>query len=198
MATPPEINASGKKILRGVTPLPPRMVLAAPKVDYRSGGVDADVSFEVSGLEALAINLRSMPKFARDAAGIEMSDIAHEIIDLARDEFVPKKTWALHDSGDADEYLPDTVNNPEITEIKMWFGAPLSEKAKTESGLAIAAGDIAGVKDPSEYAWIQHEDFNLHHPNGGMAKYLEIPFDLYKDSVPQRIGEAIAKSWGGT
>lgn len=31
------------------------------------------------------------------------------------------------------------------------------------------------------YAWIQHEDMTLKHPNGGQAKYLEEPYRKNKD-----------------
>lgn len=43
------------------------------------------------------------------------------------------------------------------------------------------------------YAWIQHEDLTLRHPNGGQAKYLEFPYRSNKQLLMSIIKEATKK-----
>lgn len=43
------------------------------------------------------------------------------------------------------------------------------------------------------YAWIQHEDLELRHPNGGQAKYLEYPYRSNKQLLMDIIKESTKK-----
>lgn len=175
---------------------PAKLVIQQPKVDYQSGGEGADLFMSISGIDALVATLRAMPQVAKDAAGFEMADIAHEIIEDAKANYVPWETGELRDSGNADEYTPNS--GAEITEIKMWFGQSRSESANAAIQAAILVGDLSGApRDPSEYAEIQHEDMLFKHPRGGGPKYLEIPFNKVLNTIVPRIASKIFESWGG-
>ena len=190
-------------------PLPPKLVVQPPKVDFDSGGASADVSFACSGLQSLSETLLSLGKVYRDAAGYKMADIAHEIIEDAKDNYVPYETGALHDSGDADEYDPAT--SPDITEIAMWFGAPGSQiesspGARTTLEVTVKRRmteneGLTQTKDPSLYALEQHENMIYkHHPPPDQTgpKYLERPFNARAPRMAEEIAESVGIAFGGS
>lgn len=186
-----------------------KLKVEPPKVDFQSGGEGAEVFFQVKGLEQLAATLRSMPKIARRTAGVEMANIAHEVIADARDNYVPYKSGALHDSGDADEYSESM--DSEITQIAMWFGGPLSatqghggEAAVTFEGERFTATgkgvstDKKKIVDAAEYAFQQHEYMHKSYTKLGTGpKYLELPLMKIIDTIGPRIANAVGLSWGG-
>lgn len=174
-------------------PLPraPKPNFVPPKVDWQSGGEGSDVFYSMSGMEALQANLDALPQACQDAAGVEMQKIAMEIIEEARDTYVPYKFGALRDSAGYDDYKPG--EGIKATEIGMWFGAPGSSSTPGE---AIAVHENLTVKDPSMYAEDQHENLSYEHPIVGpvtapAAKYLETPFTLKQPDVAERIARAI-------
>ena len=186
--------STAKKVFRAGN-IPAKLVIIPPKIDFQSGGEGADLFMSVKGLDALAATLRSMPQVAKDAAGFEMADIAHEVIDDADANYVPWETRALLESGNADEYVAGS--GAEITQIAMWYGQTISESAKEAIGRAIIAGDISGKpRDPSQYAEIQHEDMSFNHPRGGGPKYLEIPLNKIVGTIGPRIASKVAEAWG--
>jgi hypothetical protein len=118
-----------------------------------------------------------------DAAGAELSIIAHEIIEDAKENYVPFRTGVLKDSGDSDEYIPN--RGIELTQIAMWFGGVVGPEALEH-----------GVRSAQEYALVQHEDLTFHHEFGG-PKYLERPYDQAVGKVPDRLAQAVSNALGG-
>jgi hypothetical protein len=174
-------------------PLPraPKPNFVPPKIDWQSGGEGSEVFYSMSGMEALQANLDTLPIACQDAAGVEMQKIAMEIIEEARDTYVPYKYGALRDSAGYDEY--EVGKGIKVTEIGMWFGAP---GGGSPAGEAIAIHENLTVKDPSLYAEDQHSNTSYNHPIVGpvtapSAKYLEIPFTLKQPEVAERIARAI-------
>lgn len=194
---------TGKKVLTAA-PLKPK--LQAPTVDFVSGSEGAEVYYFMEGMESLIANISVLPKYYRDAAGYEMANIAADIIQDARDNYVPYRDGALRDSGASDEYNPSA--NVTIAEIGMWFagGPPLGMGS---SGRKVGHGSEAGrvaqegmhVIDPRDYALEQHENPAFVHPVLGPVshpqwKYLETPFNKMVPNVLPRISKAIEDAGG--
>lgn len=180
--------------------LPPRTISQPVKVEFVTGGQDAGVSIQPSALSGIADLISAMPKAAQDAAGYEVSAILGEVIEDARENYVPYKDGYLRDSAGWDEYNPNSTAT--ITRLGAWFGAPASEaqlgkatRAFFEEGLNIAR--------PERYAFEQHENLSYDHPNLGVvtnpqAKYLERPFLAAEPSIVPRIANAVSAVWGGS
>lgn len=148
-----------------------------PTVDFVSGSNGAEV-LRVTGAQALRDNILLLPVAAREAAAREMAVIAAEVIEDAKENYVPVDTGDLRDSGDSDDYVPDSTE--EVTIVAMWFGGE------------VTAEELAhGKKDVREYALEQHENMEYRHSVGG-PKYLERPFVKIIDTVGPRIANAIA------
>lgn len=194
------------------TPLPP--VVLPTKLDFVSGGRDADVSFEVEGMDLLVEFLLNAGPNVRQAVGYEMADIAHEIIEWSGAVFVPKDTMALYDSRDADEYDPKL--DVDITQIGMWYAAPGS--IKDPGGMHVVATDAKGnkgtyrqsvghgggmvLKRPEVYALDQHENMSYDHSpehgkGGGGPKYLERPLNAKLPEIMPRLSGIAARVIGG-
>ena len=167
--------------------------------DFTSGGEGAGVAVYATGLQALVETLRSMPRIAQVAAGYRMQQIAEEIIEDARANYVPYRDGYLRDSAGWDTFKPTT--NADVTKIGMWFGAPMSGIQMRQTATALLQ---LGVKTPrpDKYAWDQHETISYIHPNLGVvtnpqAKYLERPFLKREPSFLAEIADAVSKEWGG-
>lgn len=184
-------------------PLPsllPKIAIKPPTVDFVSGGEGAGVSFSATGFKALEEYLLEAPKYIRDAAGFEMASIAADVITDAKTNYVPYKNGHLQESGDSDEYQPGSMMAGGISQIKMWFGAPLSG-GQSAQALVIEIHEGVSTPDPSRYAWIQHE-INFEHPIVGpvtnpQMKYLERPFIAAEPTILARIAAAIEAATGG-
>jgi hypothetical protein len=210
MALPPRlVKASGeRKIATSLIPPPPPQQMRT-KTDYKSGGADADVQFEVKGLDYLDQLLRWMPKAERSIAGQEMANVLAEILADSKETYVPRDTMALYDSGAHDEYDPS--KDLDITQLAIWYAAPGYANESADSHF-VTATDIHGkvlgtyrqstghgggmvLKKPEQYALEQHENLDYEHPFGS-AKYLEIPFNKVAPNVPARIADAISEYLG--
>lgn len=178
-------------------PAPPKLVIKPPTVDIKSGGMGSDVFFEVTGSKSLQETLRQLSGVARDAAGMELAQIGHEVILSAKETYVPERFGRLRDSGDSDEYNP--LSGVDITTIAIWFGAPpsgLGGGAAISSAVAAQAG-LSEEADPSVYALAQHETLYQNYTKAGTGpKYLETPFMLAQPTVGPRIARAVAEAWG--
>lgn len=179
--------------------LPPLPRPGAPppvaKPPFSSGGSGADVSYSISGSDEIISTLKKVPKWYVDAAGYEMAEIAHEVIQDAKDHYVPFKFGPLKDSGGADEYKPNgSMKVPEITEIRMWFGAPVAASASLEGKrLSFNEGGLS-VQDASAYALEQHENLTFKHnppPDMTGPKYLERPLLAKFDQIEERLAKAM-------
>jgi hypothetical protein len=175
-----------------------------PPPAWVSGGATADVYYdtqgafyEMRGMDALQQNIALLPEACQDAAGCEMANIAAEVIQDAKDNYVPVKFGNLKDSGRSDEYEPGRGMG--ITEIGMWFGGP-PDVGSGGAGVSTAAATQAGLSataDPALYALVQHEFLGYHHTIGG-AKYLEKPLLAMLPKILPRIARAIAEIQGVT
>lgn len=176
-------------------PLAPKVVVPPPTIDFVSGGEGAGVSLTVTGLGSLEQLLLSAPKATRVAAGVEMANILADVITLARDgNYIPFDTGALFDSGMSDEYDPAT--DADISELAAWFGAAMSPAQREKAARALQ-NEGASTKDPSLYAWDQHENMGYDHHGIGGPKFLEIPFTIIEPTIIPRIVEAIGVVFGG-
>jgi hypothetical protein len=133
-----------------------------------------------------------------------MANIAAEIIEDAKENYVPYKYGALYDSGRSDEYDPN--KRLDITQIGMWFGGASdigmgSSSRKVGHAKGSAEASVAGAQsghiiDPSVYALEQHENLSFRHPVVGpvsnpQAKYLERPLLKATPTVIPRLKQAI-------
>ncbi len=185
-------------------PLPPKVKPVPVQIDYTSPGGVAEVGVQVKGLAALEANLRQMGSVAMDAAGYEMANIAAEVIEVAKDRYVPIDIGNLRDSGRSDEYQPNRGQT--ITTIRMWFGGTEDELTVNE----MEAADITGrkayfgsakrirykINPANRYALEQHENMSYDHHGVGGPKYLEIPFNNIIHTIQPRIASAVAEAIG--
>lgn len=185
-------------------PAAPKIKLEPPKVDFVSGSEGAEVFYKLEGMASLIANIGELAPFYQDCAGYEMADIAAEIIQRAKDEFVPYRDGPLRDSGMSDEYQPG--RGIQITEIAMWFAGPGAVLGMGSSGRQVGKSTLhaevaqAGlhVTDPTVYALEQHENLSFVHPVLGpvtspQAKYLERPYMEMMPNILPRIAGRIAR-----
>jgi hypothetical protein len=211
MAGPKLIKRGGERVeARNIAQAPSPIVQPPIKLDFKSGGADADVSFSFTGMDDLATLLLSAPGAVRQACGYEMADIAHEVIALSKDEYVPRDTMALYDSANADEYDPRT--DAGITQIGMWYAAPGYASMSSDTNFVTATdkeGKVIGtyrqstghgggmvLKQPEKYALEQHENMEYDHHGIGGPKYLERPFMLKQPEVFPRLAAVYAQTLG--
>lgn len=129
----------------------------------------AVAGFDITISKKMKKALKEMPEIATKAIESALYQEAEKIMTDSKENYVPVDTSNLKQSGTV---LPPENKNGVIT-VEMGFG-----------GLA------------EDYALIQHENLEFKHPNGGQAKYLEVPF---KKSVSAagfkiRIGQKVAKA----
>jgi hypothetical protein len=163
-------------------PAPRKPAFVPPTVDFISGSEGADVYFSVSGIKSLSKNLMELSGASMDAAGNELSVIAHEIIEDAKENYVPFLFGHLKASGDSDEYTPG--KGIQLTQIMMWFGGVVGPEALE-----------AGIVSAEKYALEQHENLEFKHSIGG-PKYLERPFDKVRPTILPRVAKVIGESLG--
>lgn len=163
-------------------PIPPKLKVEPPKF-YKSLGSDAEIGFEVHDATGMIATLLALPQVALDAAGYEMSKIANEVIDDAKENYVPVDTGNLKDSGDFDDYEPNRGQT--LAQIGMWFGGDITREQA-------AHGRTANAK---LYALDQHENMTYKHQIGG-PKYLERPFQKRYSEVRDRLAGAIRAALG--
>lgn len=231
MAGPKLVKKSGERITSRIADPTPVKLAEMPELRQfasrrgeadvwwaANGGRDSVFNVGTLGLELLEATLRQAPRAAQMAAGFKMADWAHDVMALSRAEYVPKDTFALHDSGMADEYDPST--DAGITQIAMWYAAP-GYVGGADQGFVTATdihGQVIGtyrqstarsggmvLKQPERYALEEHENMELQHPpgsgqRGGVPgpKYLERPFLLKQHELMPAIAQAITEAWGGS
>lgn len=126
-------------------------------------------TFEVSA--KLKKAFEEMPEKATKAASASLYQEAEKIMTDSKENYVPVDTATLKGSGTV--LLPE-VKNRQVT-VTMGYGG-----------------------NAEDYALIQHENLEFKHPNGGQAKYLEIPFKkAVGEGMKNRIGEYIFSAIGG-
>jgi hypothetical protein len=81
-------------------------------------------------------------------------------------------------------------------------------KARSTAAGRISAGIVAGGdplsrlvsekghKQPGAYAIIVHEDMTMRHPNGGQAKFIEMPYLEEAPKVPDALKAKIDRAHG--
>lgn len=162
--------------------IPPKLKVETPKF-FKSLGDDAEIGFQVHDATGLIGTLLSLPQVALDAAGYEMSKIANEVIDDAKENYVPVDTGNLKDSGDYDDYEPNRGQT--LAQIGMWFGGDITREQALHGRNANAR----------LYALDQHENMTYKHLIGG-PKYLERPFQKKFPQIRDRLAGAIRAALG--
>jgi hypothetical protein len=51
-----------------------------------------------------------------------------------------------------------------------------------------------GHAPSNQYVIVQHEDLALNHPNGGSAKFLEVPMNSERDTVAKIVGHELRQA----
>ena len=100
-----------------------------------------------------------------------------------------------------------------ITPVDDIDGGDLRDSIRVTKALATAAGRISagvvaggaplerlvsekGHKEPGSYALIIHEDMTLRHPNGGQAKFIEMPYLEEAPKVPDALTTRLDRAHG--
>lgn len=111
------------------------------------------------GLDVLASRLTGIASSLPDAVGAELY---REMVGVMFEsqKIVPYEEGDLHDSGE--------VDRPETTGGKV--------------AVRLHYGDAT-----VDYALIQHENLDYHHPQGGQAKFLEVPLHAWAEGGPQEV-----------
>lgn len=137
---------------------------------------DFDTSGVSAGLSDVRRQVEAVRAEAKKAAARKLQESAGALYELAQEvmadsePLVPVDIGTLKQSG--------FVKKPVLTK----------DNASVEMGYGGQASD---------YALIQHEDLTFNHPNGGQAKYLEIPFLAMKAHFAEKLAAKIkARSEG--
>lgn len=124
-----------------------------------------------TGLDAVLAALGRLPEQTLKAAGGFLYREGEAIIRDAKENYVPVDLGVLRDSGH--------VGLPQIT----------GSNATVEIGFGGAAQD---------YAAIVHEDLEANHPNGGGAKYLELPLLQHAQDMASRMADDVRAELGAS
>ncbi|MEU3476471.1 hypothetical protein [Rhodococcus sp. NPDC006774] len=73
---------------------------------------------------------------------------------------------------------------------------PVQDGILRASGRATQEGLDAAVSFNTPYAVKQHEELGYQHPNGGQAKYLEVPANSFAPMMEQIVAQAIVRETG--
>lgn len=120
-----------------------------------------NIRVRTTGLDQLSARLNQLAQNLPDAVGQELyRDMVGVMFESQK--IVPYEFGDLHDSGE--------VDRPEVT----------STRASVKSHYGSATVD---------YALIQHENLEYHHPQGGQAKFYEVPFMAWAESGPRDVVE---------
>lgn len=120
-----------------------------------------DIGVTITGLDQLTARLNQLAQQLPEAVGRELyRDMAGVMAESQ--QIVPVDTGALRDSGEVDR--PETSGGN--VSVSLHYGG----------------GSV-------DYALIQHERLDYHHPNGGSAKFLEVPLHQWADAGPQAVVE---------
>lgn len=129
----------------------------------------AGMSIQVTGLDAALRDLRATRQQLLPTLGRALHEEAKPVMQVSQDRYVPVDKGDLKASG--------TVHEPEIrgdsVSVELTYGGP-------------------GI----EYAEVVHEDLTMRHPNGGSAKFLELPFLERANGMGERVGARAAREIG--
>lgn len=73
---------------------------------------------------------------------------------------------------------------------------PVQDGILRASGRATQEGLQAAVSFNTPYAVKQHEELGYQHPNGGQAKYLEVPANSFGETMESIVAQAILRETG--
>lgn len=73
---------------------------------------------------------------------------------------------------------------------------PVQDGILRASGRATQEGLQAAVSFNTPYAVRQHEELGYQHPNGGQAKYLEVPANSFGPTMEDIVAQAILRETG--
>lgn len=135
--------------------------MARPTKAAAAGGFS--VTTRIKGARTSAANIRAMDKATRRRFFEELVKIADDVLDRAKERYVPVLTSALKDSG---KVMPHPGRYPSV---EVGFGGP-----------AVS------------YAVIQHETQSFHHPGGKSWKYLEFAVRDFEPKIKERLAVAAA------
>jgi len=100
------------------------------------------------------------------------------------------RIWAAQ----ARALTPDDPKTPGLLKDSVTIIRPITKDRKITGGLK-AGGTLLerriGKRGYSAWAIVQHEDLTLHHPHGGQAKFIEIPFMQGVTALPGDIWDAL-------
>lgn len=104
---------------------------------------------------------------------------------------VPVDTGALRSSA----YTAPPIRDGDHITVELGYGGPAGYGVPKDIGLAALA--IGGFfrRGPAEYAIYVHENLEAHHPVG-MAKFLQIPFDMATRGMSGRIADGMSADLG--
>jgi len=73
---------------------------------------------------------------------------------------------------------------------------PVQDGILRASGRATQEGNVSAVSFNTPYAVRQHEELGYQHPNGGQAKYLEVPANSFGETMESIVAQAIVRDTG--
>ena len=121
----------------------------------------AGLRVSVTGLSAFTRRLGAVATKLPDAMAAELYRDMVGVM-LESQKIVPYDEGDLHDSGETDR--------PEV------------DGGSVSVTLHYGSGSV-------DYALIQHENLEYHHPQGGQAKFLETPLHAWSDNGPKAVTE---------
>lgn len=141
-----------------------------------------NISIELIGLKEIEKSFNEKLKKVRQYSVKGMTDV---VLDLLSEsvQLAPVDTGDLRGSGSA------SINK------KIVGTGSKDGNISTFAPPSKAGDEISGeVGFSAEYAFRQHEDMTYNHPQGGQAKYLEIPLNRKADQYIEHLKGSIDKA----
>lgn len=141
------------------------------------------VTAELEGLEDIEKSFNNKLKQVKRYTAKAMADVTLDLLSRAV-QLAPVDTGDLRRSGSA------SINGVEVAKGSKDGNANVLKSAPETN-----ADEVWGeVGFSVEYAYVQHEDLSLNHPNGGQAKYLEKPFVTNTEKYIKHLENSVDKA----
>lgn len=150
--------------------------------------------------------LSSMTKKMNTLAELTKTSCVQEIYECLKDVLLesvplaPVEEGSLRESGHVSvsgvRYITGTVDGG-TKELTSYDPGSVASIVDFEIGYTVEDGGTGREGDVNQYAIVQHEHVEFDHPNGGQAKFLEMPIRHHQPEWKKRVAERVQREVKG-
>ena len=150
--------------------------------------------------------LNDMNHRMKTLADLVKTSSVQEIYECLKDVLADSVPLAPVDEGPLRESGHVAVNNVRyvvgnkdgsLTERVSYDPTPDAKTVDFAIGYTVEAGGTGREGDVNRYAIVQHEHVEFDHPNGGQAKFLEMPLRVHRTKWKKRIADRVKRDIKG-